>query len=100
MYDTVLMPELKSYTLSKAHYRLVVDKVYNGKRVVDTLEIVTGNGGDDCGYDFVVGQKYIVFSQNFRRKSFKRTRLIETSICSYTQLYSEEFERRILALKG
>lgn len=78
---------------------MVVEKVYNGKRIADTIEIQTGLGGGDCGFPFSIGQSYIVFASNEPKKGFKTKRIIETNICTKTQLYTEEFEQEILTIK-
>src|SRR5207302_269465 len=43
------------------------------------MEVSTGLGGGDCGYDFKIGKRYVVYAY----KSGKAGRLV-TSICSRT----------------
>src|SRR5215208_2818363 len=43
------------------------------------LEIVTGMGGGDCGYDFKVGVKYLVYAHK------SDTSILTAGICSRTQ---------------
>ena len=43
------------------------------------------NPGNQCGYEFEVGKKYIVFGK-------KRHQTVETSICQPNQLFSEDGE--------
>jgi hypothetical protein len=38
------------------------DKLYKGDIKNDTLQILTGIGGGDCGFPFVPGKKYVVYS--------------------------------------
>src|SRR4051812_35469241 len=44
------------------------------------LEIVTGMGGGDCGYDFKVGVKYLVYAHK------SDASILTASICSRTKL--------------
>jgi len=50
-------------------------------------EVSTGLGGGDCGYDFKIGQRYVVYAY----KSGKAGRLI-TSICTRTNLFDKATE--------
>lgn len=45
------------------------------------VEVGTGSGGGDCGYDFVPGRRYLVYA--YRTKSNR----LATSICSATKPY-------------
>lgn len=47
------------------------------------VEVITGQGGGDCGFDFVVGERYLVFAH----KSPTDGRLY-ASICSLTQRFA------------
>lgn len=80
-------------------YRMVVAHNYGEGPFADTIEIVTGTGDGDCGYAFVPGRKYIVFPQSRRKKFWKRKRSIQTSICTLTAEYSEEFHNKIVSVK-
>lgn len=46
------------------------------------VEVSTGSGGGDCGYDFVSGKRYLVYAY----RSTQGNRLV-TSICSRTKPY-------------
>ena len=48
---------------------------------VQNLNVETGLGGGDCGYDFKVGEKYLVYANEYEGK-------IGTGLCSRTQLLS------------
>jgi hypothetical protein len=45
--------------------RIKVDKMYKGHLVSDTLTILTPPSDAACGYNFQVGQKYIVYATIF-----------------------------------
>jgi hypothetical protein len=95
IYDT-LSPSKTIYRV-EIKYTLVVETVYKGRQVSDTAFIFTGSGGGDCGYNFQLGQKYIVYAGNFmpdeRYNSPVSTENISsfyTSICTRTRPYNEE----------
>lgn len=71
-------------------YRLLIESVYKGKISRDTITIISGEGGGDCGIVFEVGEKYIVYG---RKRSFFG-RPIEknaywTDICTRTTRYDK-----------
>jgi hypothetical protein len=45
------------------------------------LEVFTGRGGGDCGYEFKIGQRYLVYAQRYQDK-------LTTSICTRTKPFS------------
>jgi hypothetical protein len=47
-----------------ARYDILVQEVYKGKFSKDTLTIYTGLGNGDCGVQFEIGKKYIVYGEN------------------------------------
>ncbi len=53
----------------------------------DSVEIITGRGGGDCGYKFEVGQSYLVYAY----KNAKTGKL-GTGICTRTRLLSKAIE--------
>lgn len=62
-------------------YRLVrlnVEESLQG--VTDrTVEVLTGRGGDDCGYDFAAGRRYLVYARHGRDGK------LYTSVCAGTK---------------
>lgn len=74
---------------SKVMQRLVrfqVDEAFRGVSEKG-LEVLTGAWGGDCGYDFEVGKKYLVYGYTLEGKY-----RIGTGICSRTQPLSEAAE--------
>lgn len=53
----------------------------------DSVEIITGRGGGDCGYKFEVGQSYLVYAYKN-----PKTGKLGTGICTRTQLLSKAGE--------
>jgi len=46
----------------------------------DTVSITTGRGGGDCGYEFEVGKKYLVYADGDKNK-------LRTNICTRTSAF-------------
>lgn len=82
--------------INKAKYKLIVLKKFKGNLQQDTLTIITGVGGGDCGFEFTVGQKYIIYAQKI--KSPWDT--YHTNTCSRTVSYdTKEIEAIKKAVK-
>ena len=62
---------------------LSVERVWNGAPK-DTIEILTGFGGGDCGYPFVEGEQYVVFASADNSVPPTARRLLIADICSHT----------------
>jgi len=69
--------------------KLVKVSVQRGftNEVSGTVDVITGMGGGDCGYDFKEGERYLIYA--FRSVSSGR---LTASICSRTRLLSEAAE--------
>lgn len=72
------------FVFQKMHYQLVVTEKFKGEYTSDTLTIVTGLGGGDCGYWMIVGQSYVIYGRKRESERGGRnpTNIYETSICS------------------
>jgi hypothetical protein len=66
--------------------RFSVAKVWRGD-AADTIEISTGMGGGDCGFNFVAGQQYLVYASGTPGQ-------YSTGICSRTKLLGAAAEDR------
>ncbi len=53
----------------------------------DAVEVITGQGGGDCGFHFEVGQSYLVYA--YKNQA---TGKLGTGICTRTQLLSKAAE--------
>lgn len=88
-------------------FSLVIDTKFKGTKITsDTIQIVTGYGGGDCGYQFEVGKDYIVFAEAWKEQIIKlrhkkrkvKSKLTEitiankfyTNICRLTQEANEK----------
>lgn len=78
-------------------FTLVVDSKFKAtKSISDTVQIVTGYGGGDCGYEFEIGKDYIIYAETWKektvcfrhRKRKDKKRVIETAIANkfYTDI--------------
>lgn len=84
--------------------RIKVDKMYKGQLVSDTITILTPPNGAGCGYDFQVGQKYIVYATIFDELSMteklnRRTfdnKTFWTHQCTRTQNWNMTEENEII----
>lgn len=61
-----------------------IERAYRGLEDKKVTEVVTGSGGGDCGYDFRVGEKYLVYA--FPHAA---TGKLYTGICSRTRRLAE-----------
>jgi hypothetical protein len=59
-------------------FRLNVEESFRGG-AAGTVEVLTGQGGGDCGYNFAVGTRYIVYAHPDRQGR------LTTGICSATR---------------
>ena len=64
-------PKQSGYLIRKYKvFSLAVDTKFKaGKITSDTVQIVTGYGGGDCGYEFEIGKDYIVFAEAWKEKT-------------------------------
>jgi hypothetical protein len=68
----------------------VLDRLRGPQKVGDIVEVRTGFGGGDCGYEFRIGGKYLV-------DAWKGSKGLETNICSLTApIERSEVELRVL----
>lgn len=90
------LPE--KFWMTQAEYTILVTKRYKGKVSADTLKVVTGVGGGDCGVVFQIGQSYIVYSSiqdSYYNDGDKVPPFLSTNICTKTAIYNEEESRKI-----
>jgi hypothetical protein len=69
------------------HWRVIefrIDRVWNGA-TGDTVRVLTGFGGGDCGYPFDKGNDYVVFAYLFEDPGpAAGSGLLVAGICSHT----------------
>lgn len=86
-----------SGNMNVIRYDVLVENIYKGKITRDTIFVYSGTGSGDCGIEFSIGEKYIVFGEketyfgqiNNTLKFPKGKNIFWTDICSPTTLYNE-----------
>lgn len=107
-------PKQSGYLIRKYKvFTLVVDTKFKAtKNTSDTVQIVTGYGGGDCGYEFEIGKDYIIYGETWKEKTVSvrhrkrkdKKRVIETAIANkfYTdicRLTQDSNEKELTNLK-
>ncbi len=84
--DTILYIHQNKYTAK-------ISMIYKGKIKSQTVNIVTGIGGGDCGFIFEIGSDYIVYG-DWRNEYYtdgeRVARFVYTDICKRTKKYEED----------
>lgn len=63
---------------SKMIYQFLVEKIWKGVKL-DTIEIKTGLGGQDCGMIFELGKAYVVFANNGETSHCRKNAKIDST---------------------
>jgi hypothetical protein len=63
--------------------QLQIERNYRGQEATSTLEVVTGEGGGDCGFSFEEGKQYLVYAYPHAASG-----KLYTGICQRTRLLS------------
>ncbi|MEO7176102.1 MAG: hypothetical protein ABIV51_09430 [Saprospiraceae bacterium] len=74
-------------SLTRIRYFVEVKRIYKGRVKKQIIEIITGNGNGDCGFEFKVGQEYVIyldFKKRYFEKGEKVPRYLYTDICKRT----------------
>jgi hypothetical protein len=81
----------KPETSRQLLFTVVVSRRWKGV-VRDTVQVVTGTGGGNCGYPFEIGQRYLVFPEDAAGSP-----ILNVSLCSDTKPTAEaDAELRVL----
>jgi hypothetical protein len=89
----------KGNSTMQAKYTVLITERYKGKVNTDTVEILTGLGGGDCGFNFNIGEVYTIYtgSQKIRFSETKKSKKINyTSICTRTNLFDKNEREEIV----
>ncbi len=64
-------PKQAGYLIRKYKlYTFAIDTKFKAPALTaDTIQIVTGYGGGDCGYEFEIGKDYIVYAEVWKEKT-------------------------------
>lgn len=65
-------------------FKFSVDQAYLGVAGTE-IEVHTGSGGGDCGYDFTIGERYLVYANVYNNK-------LATGICTRTKPFAQANE--------
>jgi hypothetical protein len=65
-------------------YRVTPSLLYKGKITSSTIEIVSGIGFGDCGYDFAVGSEYVIYAYYKNGDGASQAHFLYTQICTRT----------------
>jgi len=74
----------RGFEYSQRLVSVEVERTYRGIDKKGVIEIETGEGGGDCGFDFREGERYLIYAY-----WGKETRELYTGICSRTRLLSQ-----------
>ncbi len=86
------------FIIQNAEYSILVTKRLKGLIQKDTIKIITGIGGGDCGFPFLIGNEYIVYA-NFSTKYFQQGKKVDlfltTNSCKRTKIKTKKEVRKI-----
>ena len=91
IYDTVNI-DLEIFHIINRN-DLIVNTLYKGNLNTDTVSVFSGSGFGDCGYQFEIGGKYIVYGINYNYQGKTNDNLTNeffTTICYRTKRYQNE----------
>lgn len=79
-------------------YTLQVEREFKGRMVADQVIVYTGMGNGDCGFQFKLNERYIVYGDRddvradryMADKQLYGRGIYWTGICTRTRLYDEE----------
>jgi hypothetical protein len=87
---------------TRIKYEIMVETVFKGKQIKNNISIITGDGNGDCGYNFKVGEKYIVYA-NLKNKLATeepiRERFYYTNVCKRTKTINQNEIDQLLRYK-
>jgi 5-hydroxyisourate hydrolase-like protein (transthyretin family) len=84
-YSTTTTSKQGDFDLARRVFRFYVDKAFRGVEGKE-VEVLTGYGGGDCGYEFQLGGQYLVYAHR------NEANILSTGICSRTRPASEAAE--------
>lgn len=65
---------IKRTESDKAYFFIIVSEVFKGEKT-DTITILTGFGGPDCGMEFIIGKEYLVYAKQNSTSRCRRNAL-------------------------
>jgi hypothetical protein len=88
----------KPYYITKVEYTFLIINKLKGVNILDTIKIITGVGGGDCGIEFMIGREYLVFAK-YSNKYYQGGKIVSpfiyTDVCSRTKLSNKKEIKKI-----
>ena len=99
--------QMPFFQLQVKKYVVVVEQIFKGKLSTDTLFVYTGVNSAECGFDFAVGDRYVIYgdrecymASGKEARDFPSGRGIYwTSHCTRTRSFDEAEVKELEALK-
>ena len=89
--------DLRETTPHIIRYIFELNGLYKGFEVADRVVVATGKGAADCGIEFKMGGRYIIYAQHYRTdnrdqalQTDLKSKSFFTSSCTRTRKYSTE----------
>lgn len=87
-----------NFIFKKIKFKIAVIEKLKGEIKTDTISIFTGLGRGDCGINFKIGEKYIIYA-NYDNEHFnigkKVDKFLTTNICTRTKLFEKKEFKKI-----
>jgi hypothetical protein len=78
--------------INRIKYSIIVENIYKGKLIKDTLQVISGRGNGDCGFTFEIGEIYVIYA-NYRKRYYTQGNIVPqylyTDICKRTRQKDE-----------
>ena len=87
--EFVTIDKISGMQIHLANYKIELDSIYKGKVSSKEFEVITGIGGGDCGFEFEMGKRYIIYAKykdHYYSKGAKVHKFLNTDICDRTKL--------------
>lgn len=91
-----------TFSIRKNEFKVKILIKYKGRFRKKYLKILTGLGGGDCGYDFILNKKYIIYAQienNYCSLCNKVAKYLSTDACTRTREFIESENAELKKLR-
>ena len=90
------------YSIKLIEYTVIITESLKGSKKSDTVLVRTGFGGGDCGFQFTIGESYLIYAKDeykikYNEDKLKRSKkevkgIFRTNICYRTKSISKATE--------
>jgi hypothetical protein len=90
--DFFVVDSFTGIKINMVRYYAIVNRVFKGRLKQSQIEVVTGVGNGDCGFNFEVNKSYIIYidcKDKFYAKGQKVTKFLYTDICKKTRVMND-----------